>query len=640
MPRPPSSLRFALSLATLTFACGGDDLTLPSEGEPAAMEIADGDRQNGTVGEALGEELVVLVTDRFGDPVADVVVRWTAEGGGAVDPAESTTDAGGRASTRRILGAEPTTYFTIATVEGLSEPVTFTSTGLTARLVITSRLQALAVSGVPLDPQPALQLQDADGTPIAREGVVVTVQIASGGGTLTGTTTATSNAAGEVAFTDIAIRGSPGARRLIFAVVDDAFAPATSTPIALDAGAPAAIELVAGDDQTAVVGQPVPVPPSVRVLDAEGTPLPGIPVTFTVTKGGGSVAGETPLTGTDGVASVDAWRLGADVGENELSAEVTGQDLSGSPVVFSATATAGGVSASESVVEVSPATITASTGSSVAAVTVRVRDQFGNPVAGVPVALAVNGTGNTLTQPAAPTDANGVATGALSSTTAGTRSVTATAGGVELAQAASVTVQAGAPSAATSTATVPNGRAGDRTTIEIQLKDELGNPAPGRAGAVAVTISGANSVGGVGSSDEGGGRYTASYTPRVAGTDRVAVLVSGGAVAGSPFASQVQAGPTVAAQSSADVPSSVSVFASFTITVVGRDQFGNVVGRGGDPFELQIDGVVQPLTDNGDGTYTLSISPFTLSVTTHQVSVTLAGAPIGGSPYSMRVTFP
>jgi hypothetical protein len=637
MPRSRARLRYALSLSALAMACGGDDLTLPNEGEPAALEIFDGDRQNGTVGEPLSEALVVRVTDRFGDPVSGAIVEWTAEGGGSVDPAESTTDPKGQATTQRTLGAEPVTYFTTAGVNGVEDTVTFTSTGLTARLVITSRLQAIATSGVPLDPQPALQLQDADGTPIGREDVVVTVQITSGGGTLSGSTTATSNAAGEVAFTDLAIRGSPGGRRLLFAA--EGFAPATSSPIALGAGAPASMELVVGDDQNAPVGEAVPIPPAVRVRDADGTPLPGIPVTFTVTEGGGAVVGE-PITNADGVAAVTSWRLGPSVGQNELSAEVTGQSLEGSPVVFTAAATAGAVSGAESQVEAAPATITASSGSSAATITVRVRDRFGNPVAGAPVTLAVNGTGNTLTQPTEPSDANGVATGRLSSTVVGTRTVTATAGGVQLEQGATVTVQAGAPSASTSTATVPNGSVGEPTTIEIQLKDALGNPVAGRASAIAVSISGTNSVGGVGASDEGGGRYTASYTPEAAGADQVAVLVSDGAVAGSPFTSQVQPGPGVASQSSADVPTTVSIFASFTITVVVRDQFGNVVGHGGDPVQLQIDGAVQPLTDQGNGTYTLSIESFTLAVGDHTVTVTLGGANVSGSPYPMRVTFP
>lgn len=634
-----STLPLALGLALLASACGGDDLTLPNAGEPAELEILGGDGQNGTVGQTLEESLVVRVTDRFGDPVPEVLVRWSADGGGSVNPAETTTDERGRAGTERTLGSQPATYFTIARVEGLESPVTFTSTGLTARLVITSQLPAIATSGVPLAPQPTLQLQDADGTPIAREGVVVTVQIASGGGSLTGATTATSNAAGEVAFTDLAIRGEPGTRRLIFAA--EAFAPATSAPIALDVGAPASIEPVAGDEQTAPAGQPVPIPPAVRVRDDDGNPLRGIPVTFRVTQGDGTVSGGTPVTDDEGVATVGAWRLGTSAGANELVAEVSGQELSGSPVVFRATATAGGVSATESTVEASPATITASTGGSAATVTVRVRDTFGNPVAGVPVALAVDGSGNTLTQPAEATDANGVATGRLTSTVAGSRTVTATAGGVELAQAATVTVQPAAATAGASTATVPNGQAGAATTIEIQLKDGLGNPAPGQANAIGITVTGANNVGGIAASDQGGGRYTATYTPQVVGTDQVDIRVSGVALSGSPFSSRVQAGVTSAGHSSADVPNSVSIFTSFTITVTARDQFGNVVGHGGDPFELRIDGG-EPvaLADQGDGRYTVTIPSFTLTVGSHAVSVTLGGVDIAGSPYPMRVTFP
>ena len=54
----------------------------------------------------------------------------------------------------------------------------------------------------------------------------------------------------------------------------------------------------------------------------------------------------------------------------------------------------------------------------------------------------------------------------------------------------------------------------------------------GQAGAIAVSVSGANPGAAVGTSDEGGGRYTATYTPTVTGTDQVEVKVSGTAVPG------------------------------------------------------------------------------------------------------------
>ncbi len=406
-----STLRLTLALAVLGSSCGGDNLTLPNAGEPAKVEIIRGNDQNGTVGEALGDSLVVEVTDRFRNPVMGAVVTWSAEGGGSVDPAETTTTADGRAGTARILGPQPTTYLTDATVEGLPG-VTFRSTGLAARLVITSEIPAIAVSGVPLSPQPTLRLEDVDGTPIARADVIVTVQIFAGGGSLGGATTATSDADGLVAFTDLAIRGSPGTRRLLFAAADASFAPATTGPIALGVGAPTSIEGLAGDDQSATVGAPVPLAPSVVVRDADENPLGGIPVTFTVTGGGGTVSGNTPVTGSDGVATVGEWRLGPAVGENTLSAAVAGQNLSGSPVVFSATSVAGGPSAEQSTVTAAPTTIGASSGSSASVITVTVRDEFGNPVPGVEVSLSATGSGNALVQPTAATNAAGVTTGA------------------------------------------------------------------------------------------------------------------------------------------------------------------------------------------------------------------------------------
>jgi hypothetical protein len=163
---------------------------------------------------------------------------------------------------------------------------------------------------------------------------------------------------------------------------------------------------------------------------------------------------------------------------------------------------------------------------------------------------------------------------------------------------------------------------------------------PGRANAISLTITGANNIGGVGASDQGGGRYTVQYTPRAAGTDQVTIQVSGGALAGSPFASQVAPGPASAATSFAVVPSSVSIFSGFSIQINALDQFGNPVGHGGDPFALLIDGVAQPLTDNGNGTYTASYPSFQFTVGTHTVTANLAGAGISGSPYSMTITFP
>lgn len=620
-------------------ACGGADLVLPDQGQPSEIVVIRGDRQSGTIGEALGDSLVVRVVDRFGDPVSGAEVTWTAGVGGSVSPPTSVTSSDGQTGTQRVLGADIGTYVTTAEILGIQnapQPAVFTTIGVAARLALTVAPPATAATGVPLTPQPVLQLQDVGGNDIARGGVVVTAQISAGGGSLDGQTTSTSDADGRVAFADLAIRGAPGTRTLIFAA--DGFASATAT-VALGVGAPASMEATAGNEQTATVATAVATRPAVVVRDQDGNPLGGIPVTFKVTGGGGSLAGANPVTDTDGVATVGGWTLGQKVGSNTLEATLSGLDVSGSPVVFSATASPGPVSAGKSQVSAAPTTITASGGSSRSTITVTARDAFDNPIPGLAVTLAVSGTGSTLTQPASPTGSDGSTTGLLSATTPGNRVVSATIAGTPVTQTATIAVSPGAPSAPHSSATVPAGTAGKGTVLEIRLKDAQDNDVPGQADAIAVSVSGANSRGSVSASDQGGGRYTATYTPEKAGTDQVQVKVSGIAVPGSPYASAVKAGDADPGMSRAGVPACVE-FSDLPaiISITALDAFGNRVTQGGDNFQIRVNqgSAIEP-NDNGDGTYTARLN---LGVGVFRIDITLDGKPIQGSPYQIIVPFP
>ena len=87
------------------------------------------------------------------------------------------------------------------------------------------------------------------------------------------------------------------------------------------------------DDQIAIAGTAVENPPAVLVADAKGHPLSGVPVTFVITLGGGTVAATpdgagasriTVVTNTNGVASTASWTLGAALGQNILTATVAG----------------------------------------------------------------------------------------------------------------------------------------------------------------------------------------------------------------------------------------------------------------------------------------------------------------------------
>ena len=88
-------------------ACGGDDLTLPGPGDPAALSIVAGDGQRGPLGAALTNPLVVRLVDTEGLPVEGrpVVFRFTDDFPDAtIDPASAPTDADGHAAVRARLG--------------------------------------------------------------------------------------------------------------------------------------------------------------------------------------------------------------------------------------------------------------------------------------------------------------------------------------------------------------------------------------------------------------------------------------------------------------------------------------------------------------------------------------------------------
>jgi adhesin/invasin len=639
----PTSPLWRFAPLVLLAACGGGDVTLPNEGVPSALTVAAGDKQNGTIGEPLLDPLVVRVTDGFGDPVAGVTVTWSAETGGTVDPDTSVTSADGYARTQRVLGPAIGTYVTRAEVSGIADPpapVVFTTNGVAARLSFTVEPPATAVSGIPFDPQPVLQLQDALGEDIARADVAVTVQISAGGGALSGTTTATSDAQGRVAFTDLAIRGSPATRTLIFAA--DGVASATAL-VAVGVGAPASIESAAGGGESAVVGTAVATPPAILVRDADGNPLPGIPVSFKVASGGGSASQPTPVTGSDGVATVGGWTLGPKAGANTLQATLSGLDVSGSPVVFTATGTPGPVSAAKSLVVADPAQISASTGTSQSTITVTARDAFENPIAGLAVTLSATGTGNTLTQPHGPTGSNGTTAGTLSATIPGDHVVSAEIAGVAVTGTATVRVTAGTPVASQSTATVPGGTAGQVTTIEIHLKDSQGNAVEGRRDAIAVAISGANTVNQVPISEEGSGTYKASYTPQKSGSDAITVKVLGTSLPGS-LSSTVVAGPPSPKTSTVDMPSHVTIFPNqlpVRIKITAFDALGNRITHGGSNFEVRVqngdkEGDPLDLTDNRDGTYSTSFSPAT---GVYLVHVRLDGVELKEGGYQLIVSF-
>ncbi len=194
------------------------------------------------------------------------------------------------------------------------------------KLALTVQPPAQAQSGISLTPAPAVQLQDDQGAAVAQAGVPVTVAIASGGGSLTGSATVNTSAAGLATFSGLGIHGTVGSRTLAFTAPE--LTGATSGTIDLSAGAAAVITALAGDQQTAGPGTPVATAPSVAVTDGDNNPVASVAVGFQVTAGGGAVEPAAVNTDASGHASVTSWTLGPAPGPNTLTATVFGHPRS------------------------------------------------------------------------------------------------------------------------------------------------------------------------------------------------------------------------------------------------------------------------------------------------------------------------
>ena len=143
-------------------------------------------------------------------------------GGGTVNAAASTTlttASDGSASLTWVLGTLAGTQSIrgSASSDGSLDVSTIATAGPAARLAVTVQPSSFVLTGLAFTPQPAVQLEDASGNPVALGAVPITAAIATGGGTLGGTLTVSSDATGLATFTDLSLSGVAGMVTLRFA---------------------------------------------------------------------------------------------------------------------------------------------------------------------------------------------------------------------------------------------------------------------------------------------------------------------------------------------------------------------------------------------------------------------------------------
>lgn len=289
---------------------------------PAAIVAVAGTSQRALAGRALPQAVVVRVTSRRGQPIENQLVTFVCAGGqGAVSPDTSRTDADGRARTTWTLGGLPGRQVLLASVDHLDTAVHVAAEADPA--APNTRVSALAASlgaeaGAPLGDSVGVRVTDSTGRVLA--GVPVTWTALSGS---VRQADARTDSLG-VAHAHWTLGTTPGVQRLRVQVgaaeSADPVAPLTISATAR-AGKPASIEILAGDDQHAVVGTALSKPIAVRVLDAHGNHVTGVPVVLSPS--GGTVP-DTALTSDSSGVSRTRWTMGRAAGRLTLAIHVDG----------------------------------------------------------------------------------------------------------------------------------------------------------------------------------------------------------------------------------------------------------------------------------------------------------------------------
>jgi len=373
----------------------------PPSPVPTSIALTAGQGQADTVTAQLGSPFTVAVLSQFGTPFSGVQVRFTVAStpSGAVGTTLTDTlvltNALGQASTRLTLGTKVGTYTVSASSGSLTgSPITFAATAIAGRPVYLLSTAGNAQSAPVRTtlPQPlVVSVTDTFGN--VKQGVNVRFAITSAPLGATGQalsdSVVTTGADGQAAVR-LTLGDSVGVYQVAASSGTLLGSPLTFTANATPSVGGATIALTAGEGQRAPVNTTLANPFVVTVRNSLGSVVAGVPVTFAIVDTPAGAIGQrlTPIQSvTDSLGRASALlTLGNRPGIYRIA--VSSEGLSGSPVLFTATADVG-----------SAASLALVAGNDQIGVvrtrllqpfTVTVLDAAGNPVRGAAVTFAID----------------------------------------------------------------------------------------------------------------------------------------------------------------------------------------------------------------------------------------------------------
>ena len=303
-------------------------------GPATGIAVVSGNNQTGTAGMQLSQALVVLVTDKYNNPVSSVSVTFGDGGAGGVfaNPNPGSTDNSGKVTQIYTFPPLAGTVNITAAATGVANPAAFVENsvaGPPANIVAASGNNQSATAGTQLPQALVAVVTDRFGNPVS--GVSVSFSDGGAGGTFSNPNPGVTDGTGSVTqlYTLPTILGVLN----ITATANGVANSASFTETAL-AGAANSIRITGGNNQFAPAGTQLPQPLTVLVVDQNGNPVAGVSVTFDDGGAGGIFANPNPGV-TDGSGSLtQIYTLPAVAGTVTINATASGV---ANPAVFTET---------------------------------------------------------------------------------------------------------------------------------------------------------------------------------------------------------------------------------------------------------------------------------------------------------------
>lgn len=312
----------AIGSGTITVSPGAATQVLFSAAPPASSAS----------GATLAPPIAVRRADATGNTVTTAGLSVTVAiasgtGGTLTGTLSQLTDGTGSATFADLVLTGPAGTFTLAFSEGALTPATSAALSLTAgtaaKLAFITAPPGTAANADVLAPPIVVQVRDASDNPVATGGIPITGSISSGAGGVLSGTLAQNTVGADATFNDLAITGSVGNYTLQFTSPGLAAVTAPA-PLALTAGAAAALGFAVAPPGAATSGVALAPQPEVQVLDQSGNPVSQGGLLVTATTAGGTVTSATATTSAGGLATFAGLAITGAAGNYVLDFDATG----------------------------------------------------------------------------------------------------------------------------------------------------------------------------------------------------------------------------------------------------------------------------------------------------------------------------